>query len=53
VPRLAEALDALLVVLKDKPNHLRTLIDDKRGVVIGSLVGRLFTSTRRAFGRAR
>jgi hypothetical protein len=30
-PRLADALDALLVVLKDKPTHLRALIDDKRG----------------------
>jgi hypothetical protein len=31
MPRLADALDALLVVLKDKPTHLRPLIDDKRG----------------------
>jgi hypothetical protein len=31
VPRLADALDALLEVLKDKPTHLRPLIDDKRG----------------------
>jgi hypothetical protein len=30
-PRLADALDALLEVLKDKPTHLRPLIDDKRG----------------------
>jgi len=29
MPRLADALDALLVVLKDNPTHLR--IDDKRG----------------------
>ena len=29
--RLADALDALLVVLKEKPTHLRPLIDDKRG----------------------
>ena len=25
MPRLADALDALLVVLKDKPTHLRTV----------------------------
>jgi hypothetical protein len=31
MPRLADALDALLVVLKDRPTHLRPLIDDKRG----------------------
>jgi hypothetical protein len=31
VARLADARDALLVVLKDKPTHLRPLIDDKRG----------------------
>jgi hypothetical protein len=31
MPRLADAVDALLVVLKDKPTHLRPLIDDKRG----------------------
>jgi hypothetical protein len=31
MPRLADALDALLVVLRDKPTHLRPLIDDKRG----------------------
>ena len=31
MPRLADALDALLVVLKEKPTHLRPLIDDKRG----------------------
>jgi hypothetical protein len=30
MPRLADALDALLEVLKDKPTHLRPLIDDKR-----------------------
>jgi hypothetical protein len=30
MPRLADALDALLVVLKDKPAHLRPLIDDRR-----------------------
>jgi hypothetical protein len=31
MPRLADALDALLEVLKEKPTHLRPLIDDKRG----------------------
>ena len=31
MPRLADALDALRVMLKDKPTHLRPLIDDKRG----------------------
>jgi hypothetical protein len=31
MPRLAEAVDALLVVLKEKPMHLRPLTDDKRG----------------------
>jgi hypothetical protein len=31
MPRLADALDALLEVLKDEPTHLRPLIDDKRG----------------------
>jgi hypothetical protein len=30
MPRLADALDALLEVLKDKPTHLRPLIDDRR-----------------------
>ena len=29
--RLADALDALLVVLKDKPAHIGPLIDDQRG----------------------
>jgi hypothetical protein len=31
MPRLADTPDALLVVLKEKPTHLRSLIDDKRG----------------------
>jgi hypothetical protein len=31
MPRLADALDALLVVLKDKPAHIGPLIDDQRG----------------------
>jgi hypothetical protein len=31
MPRLADTFDALLVVLKDKPTHLRPLIDDERG----------------------
>jgi hypothetical protein len=31
MPRLADALDALSVVSKEKPTQLRPLIDDKRG----------------------
>ena len=31
MPRLADALDALLEALKEKATHLRPLIDDKRG----------------------
>jgi hypothetical protein len=31
MPRLGDALDALLVVLKEKPTHLRPLIDDWGG----------------------
>jgi hypothetical protein len=31
MPHLADVLDALLVVLKEKPYQLRPLTDDKRG----------------------